>query len=97
MKLSVVVVGPGHDAVPLQIAVIEKATDPDIAVLLVATSEYTPVAVVVIVFPSLSCRPTRVAVIVTALPEIEPLIELVTIVTPAVGANWRVPEIDVPV
>ena len=95
--MLVVVVGAGHDALPLQTTATVCAIDPDIAVLLVATSENTAVLVVVIVFAPDSVRPARVQVIVTALPEIEPLIELVTMVTPAEALNWTVPEIDVPV
>ena len=91
------VVGAGHDALPLQTTVTESADDPDIAVLLVATSEKSAVPLVVIVLAPDTWRITRVQVMVTALPEIDPLIALVTMVTPAGAVNWTVPEIDVPV
>lgn len=95
--MFVVVFGAGHDSLPVQIVVIDCATVPDIAVLLVATSENSAVLVVVIVFPPESARPTWVQVMVTALPEIEPLIELVTMAPLAGALNWTVPEIDEPV
>jgi hypothetical protein len=96
--LLVVVVGAAQDSLPVQITVTECANVPDIAELLVATSDNTAVEVVVIVFPPEGCRITSVQVMVTALPEAEPLIELVTRVAPPVGAgNWTVPEIDEPV
>ena len=91
-------VGAGQDSLPVQIVVNDSATVPDIAVLLVATSENTTVAVLVVVVPPESARTTRVQIMFTALPETEPPIELVTMVTPLVGAlNWTVPEIDEPV
>lgn len=91
-------VGAGHDALPLQTAVTELATVPDIAVLLVATSENSAVPVVVIVFDPDGVRTARVQVMVTALPAIEPVMALVTMVTPPAGAlNSTVPDIDVPV
>ena len=93
-----VVVGAGQDAPPEQIAVIVDATVPDIAELLAATIVNTTVAVVVIVFPPEGALTTKVQVMFTALPETEPLIELVTMVAPLGGApNSTVPEIDEPV
>lgn len=90
-------VGAGQDSLPEQLTVTEFATVPDIAALLVATIVHTDVKVVVIVFPPEGRRPTKVKVIVTALPEIEPLIELVRMVTSLLNGTWRVPEIDEPV
>ena len=89
-----VVVGGGQNSLPEQTAVDVPVTEPDIAVLLAATSDNPNVAVLVIVAPSAVALRTSVQDKVTVLPETEPLIELVTIVTPAVGARVVVPETD---
>ena len=96
-SLKVVVVGAGQDSLPEHVSVTELAAVPDIAALLVATIVHTAVKVVVIVFPPDGRRPTRVKVIVTALPETEPLIELVRMVTSLLNGNWTLPESDDPV
>jgi hypothetical protein len=97
LSLKVVVVGAGQDSLPEQLSITELAAVPDIAALLVATIVHTAVKVVVIVFPPEGRRPTKVKVIVTALPETEPLIELVRMATSLLNGNWTVPEIDEPV
>jgi hypothetical protein len=77
--------------------VASAVTEPDIAVLLVATSVYTDVPVVVAVMPPEVMINTRFQVRVTALPEIEPLTSLRPILAPALSGTWTVPEIEEPV
>ena len=89
-------VGAGQNS-PVQVTAPDALTCPDIAVLLAATSENTAVVVVKIVVPSKVDLNTKVQVMFTALPEIEPLMELVTMVRPPVGGARTVPEIDAPV
>ena len=97
LSLKVEVVGAGQDALPVQTIVAVLELVPDIAVLLAATRVNTVVTVFVVVVPPESRRPTRIEFSVTALPEIEPVIELVRMVTPLLAANSRVPEIVEPV
>jgi hypothetical protein len=88
--------GP-QNGLPLQVVVADASTCPDIAVLLAATSENTDLVVVKNVnSPDVDLN-TKVQVMFTALPEIEPLMELVMMVMPAVGGMRTVPEIDEPV
>lgn len=90
-------IGNAQDSLPVQTIVAVPELVPDIAVLLAATRVNTVVTVVVIVLPPESRRPTSIKFSVTALPEIEPLIELVRMVTSLLAANSRVPEIVEPV
>ena len=89
-------IGAGQNS-PEQVTEPDPLTWPDIAVLLAATSENTDVVVVIIVVPSKVDLNAKVQVMFTALPEIEPLMELVTTVRPPVGGARAVPEIDEPV
>jgi len=97
VELFVVVLGGGHASLPVQTVVTDTATSPDIAVALVATSENTVVPVVVIVFAPEGARTASVQVSLTALPEIEPMIEFVTMTPPPGALNWTVPEMDEPI
>jgi hypothetical protein len=96
VKLFVVVLGAGHAALPVQTVETDCATVPDIVVALVTTSDSTAVLVVVIVFAPEGARTASVQVSVTALPDIEPMIEFVTMTAPAGALPVRVPEIDEP-
>ena len=83
---------------PVQVVVPDTVTCPDIAVLLAAVSVNTDVVVTRIVVPSRVDVNTKVHVMFTALPEIEPLMELSAMVRPPPGGGtWAVPEIEEPV
>ena len=81
----------------MQVVPPDTVTRPDIAVLLAATSENTDVVVDNNVLPSKVDLNTKVQVMFTALPEIEPLMSFLMMVRPPVGGARTVPEIDEPV
>lgn len=90
-------IGAGQGgSLKLQVMVIvpDAVAGPDIAVLLAATNDITVVALVDVVMSPTVTFPTKVQVMFTALPEIEPLMELVT--WPGSGGEV-LPEIDEPV
>jgi hypothetical protein len=90
-------IGPGQGGSldwHVKVVVADTTAFPDIAVLLVATSEITAVLVVKLVISPTVTLNERVAIMFTALPEIEPLMELM--IWPG-GGGEVMPEIDEPV
>ena len=81
----------------MQVVPPDTVTRPDIAVLLAATRVAVAVRVLVIVFAPETRRTATFQFSVTALPEIEPLIEFVSRVTSLFATDWKLPEIDEPV
>lgn len=71
-------------------------TCPDIAVLLAAVSVNTEVVVAKKTLPSRVDLKTKVHVMLTAVPEIEPLMVLSARVRPPVGGERTLPEIEEP-